>query len=48
LFGKPAEHRRHVGEDAFARPPNSFCNIIYDPSECRCARRSKLTTAAAM
>jgi hypothetical protein len=42
LFGKPAEHRRHVG-DAFARPPNSFCNIIYDRSECRCARRSKLT-----
>jgi hypothetical protein len=48
LFGKPAEHRRHVGEDAFARPPNSFCNIIYDRSECRCARRSKLTTAAQM
>jgi hypothetical protein len=27
LFGKPAEHRRHVG-DAFARPPNSFCNHL--------------------
>jgi hypothetical protein len=48
LFGKPAQNRRHVGEDAFARPPNSFCSIIYDRSERRCARRSKLTTSAAM
>jgi len=34
LFGKPAQHRRHVGEDAFARPPNSFCDIIHDRGEC--------------
>ena len=40
LFGKPAQHRRHVGEDAFARPPNSFCDIIHDRGECRCAWRS--------